>query len=267
MDSILEFEFLQNAIIGAILISIITGFIGSLISTNKMMFLSGAVAHCAYGGIGIALFFGIPIMLGTSLFSILAATILALVSLKIKDKTDTIIGVIWAFGMAVGIILIDLTPGYNTDLMSYLFGSILSISKEDIIFASILDISIIAFSLIFYKMIIAISFDKEFAKIRGLRVELFYIILMILIALSIVVSIRVAGLILIIALFSIPSFIAQFYSNSLLKMMIVSSLLSAIFIFSGLFISYYFDITSGAAIIVVASAIFFSFLGFVKNKI
>jgi len=264
MESILEFEFLQNAIIGAILVSIITGFIGSLISTNKMMFLSGAIAHCAYGGIGIALFFGISIMLGASLFSVLIAIVLALISLKIKDKTDTVIGVVWAFGMAVGIILIDLTPGYNTDLMSYLFGSILSISKEDIVFASVLDVVIVVFCLVFYKTIIAISFDKEFAKIRGLKVELFYIALMILIALSIVVSIRVAGLILIIALFSIPSFIAEVYSKSLLKMMIISSLLSAVFIFGGLFVSYYFNITSGAAIIIISLTVFFGFL--LKDK-
>ncbi len=134
MIEALSYEFIQNALIAGVLVSFISGIIGSLIVANRMVFLVGGVAHAAYGGIGLALFTGIPLFLGTSLFAVLAALFMAYITIKERDKTDIFIGLIWAVGMAIGIILVDLTPGYNVDLMSYLFGSILAVDHEDLYF-------------------------------------------------------------------------------------------------------------------------------------
>ena len=137
MLDILQYQFIQNAILAGILVSIASGIIGSLIVVNRMVFLAGGMAHTAYGGIGLAVFFGFPIFLGASIFTVFAALLMAKITLKNKENIDTIIGLIWAVGMAIGIILIDLTPGYNVDLMSYLFGSILAVSSNDIVYISI----------------------------------------------------------------------------------------------------------------------------------
>ena len=264
MSAVLEFEFLQNALIAAFLISIISGIMGSLISVNRMMFLSGAIAHSAYGGVGVALFFGFSILLGAAVFAVFMAVVLSAIMLFQKDKSDTVIGVLWAFGMATGIVFTDLTPGYNTDLMSYLFGSILSISKEDICFMISIDIAVVLFVTVFYRTIVSISFDREFANLKGINTAFFYTLYLVLGALSIVASERVVGLILVIALFSIPSFISGNFAKSLFKMMVYSTVLSIVFILSGLYISYMFDITSGASIILVSSTVFFILLLFSK---
>ncbi|MFP4487382.1 MAG: metal ABC transporter permease, partial [Campylobacterales bacterium] len=118
-----EYEFIQNALVAGILVSITTGIIGSLIVTNRIVFLAGGIAHTAYGGIGLAIYFGFSVFLGATLFAIASALLLAYLTYENKDRSDTIIGLIWAFGMALGVILVDMTPGYNVDLMSYLFGS------------------------------------------------------------------------------------------------------------------------------------------------
>ncbi|MGB3961686.1 MAG: metal ABC transporter permease, partial [Sulfurimonas sp.] len=130
----LSYQFVQNALIAGILVSFIAGIIGSLVVVNRMVFLVGGIAHAAYGGIGLALFTGIPIFAGTSLFAILAALFMAFITIHQRDKIDIFIGLTWAVGMAIGIIFVDLTPGYNVDLMSYLFGSILAVNQEDLYF-------------------------------------------------------------------------------------------------------------------------------------
>ena len=128
----LNYEFIQNAIIAGILVSFASGIIGSLIVVNRMVFLAGGIAHTSYGGIGVAVYFGLPIFLGASLFAVAAALLMSYIVLHEKNRIDTFIGLIWAVGMAIGILLIDLTPGYNVDLMSYLFGSILAVSTDDL---------------------------------------------------------------------------------------------------------------------------------------
>ena len=253
MLEILHYEFIQNALISAILVSIIAGIIGSLIVVNRMVFLAGGIAHTSYGGIGIAIYFGLPIFLGATLFSVSAALLMAYITLHNRHRIDTFIGLIWAVGMAIGIILIDLTPGYNVDLMSYLFGSILAVSKDDIYYMSILLVSIILVILFWYRDILAVSYDTQYAKLRGINVQFFYTLILVLSALTVVISIKVVGLILVIALLTIPIYIAEKLSNSLLSMMVISSILSTIFSLIGLFISYNYDISSGATIIIVSA--------------
>jgi zinc transport system permease protein len=234
---------------------------GTLVVVNRIVFLSGGIAHAAYGGIGLAFFFGWPYMLGTLGFSLLAALVMAVVTLRAKHRSDAIIGVIWAVGMAVGIILLDLTPGYNVDLMSYLFGSILAVPDSDLWIMSTVGLVIIGTVTFFYDDYLAMSYDEEFAQIRGVRVKFLYFLLISLLAVSIVMIIQVVGLILVIALLTIPPFIAEKYTNSLFKMMVFSCVLNIIFTLTGLWLSYAFNLTSGASIILVAGTGFLVALG------
>jgi len=265
MQELLSYSFFQHALIAALLVSIATGIIGTLIVVNRMVFLAGGIAHASYGGIGIALFFGLPIFLGTSAFSIAVAIIIALLTLKHKEHIDTYIGLIWAVGMAIGIVFIDKTEGYNSDLMSYLFGSILAVSKEDLFYMIAVVIMIISLVSLFYRKILAVSYDIEYAGLLGINTKFFYTLILILSSLTIVISIKVVGLILVIALLTIPTYIAQKLSSSLSRMMLLSATFSTLFSITGLILSYYLDITSGASIILVCAITFILFLVFFRN--
>jgi len=257
MLEILSYDFMQNALTAAILVSIITAIIGSLIVVNKMVFLSGGIAHSAYGVIGIAIFYSLPVLLCASIFSIIVTIIIAFLSYKKRENLDIIIGLMWAIGMSFGILLVDLTPGYNSDLMSYLFGSLMAVSSDDITFMVILLITILAILVLFFRDILAVSYDSEYAKLRGVKTRFFYTLILILASLSIVISIKVVGLILIIALLTIPIYIAQRYSSGLFSMMVLSAVLSTIFSLLGLYISYEYDLTSGPSIILISSIVLF----------
>jgi zinc transport system permease protein len=247
----LQYEFIQNALIAGVLVSIAAGIIGSLVVVNKITFLAGGIAHSSYGGIGLAIFLGLPVLFGATIFAVFAAFIIALITIKNRNRIDSIIGIMWAFGMALGIIFVDLTPGYNVDLMSYLFGSIIAVSNEDIIYLSILDCFIIFLVLFFYKQILAVSYDSEFAQLRGINVKFFYTLILILASLSVVAAIKVVGLILVIALLTIPTYLAEIFAKRLSFMMVFSSIIATIFTVCGLVISYLYDISSGASIILV----------------
>lgn len=257
----LQFEFMRNAVFAGLFASLVCGVIGSFVVVNRMVFLAGGIAHAAYGGIGLAFFFGIPYVYGTIGVSLAAALLMTAVSVKAKSRSDTFIGVLWAVGMAMGVILIDLTPGYHTDLMSYLFGSILAVPSRDIVWMSGLGAVTLFITIFFYRDILAISYDAEFAKLRGVPVNLLHFLFIALVAVSIVFIIRVVGLILVIALLTIPPYIAEKYSRSLMVMMVLSVILSVIFNMTGLWMSYTYDLTSGATIIMVAAAGFFLSLG------
>jgi len=253
----LQFEFMRNALLAGLLASIACGVIGTLVVVNRIVFISGGIAHAAYGGIGIAFFFGLSPLLGIGGFSLLIASLMAAVTLRNRQRSDTVIGVLWAFGMALGVILIDFAPGYTVDLMSYLFGSILAVPKSDLLLMVILDLIILSVVVFFYKDFLAISFDEEFARAMGVPVKPLYYALLAMIALFVVMIIRVVGLILVIALLSIPPYIAEKFSRSMSTMMVLSSIFSVIFVMSGLWLSYAFNLTSGATIIMVAAVFFF----------
>jgi zinc transport system permease protein len=248
----LHFQFMQNALLAGLLASIICGIMGTLVVVNRIVFLSGGIAHAAFGGIGLAFFFGWNYMVGTIGFSLVAALIMAAITQKARHRADTIIGVIWAIGMALGIILLDLTPGYNVDLMSYLFGSILTVPDSDIWMMLGTGAAITGIVIFFYNDYLALSYDEEFAQIRGIHVRPLYFLMIVMLALGIVMIIQVVGLILVIALLTIPPYIAEKYSKSLVKMMLISITLSAVFTITGLWLSYALDLTSGASIIMVA---------------
>ncbi|MCI6989119.1 MAG: metal ABC transporter permease [Campylobacter sp.] len=262
MQELISLSFMQNAFLGGFLVSIACGVIGTLVVINKMSFIAGGIAHGAYGGIGIAIYCGIPVLFGVSVFSVFLSLLVAYITLKDKVRFDSVIGAIWAFGMAVGIVLIDLSPGYNGDLMGYLFGSILMINGELLKFIALLDAVFIVFASFFYAQICASSFDSEFARLRGVKTTLIYYALIVLTGLCVVGTIQIVGLLLVIALLTIPPFIAEKFCKSVASMMVLSTILSVLFCFLGLIISYYFNLTSGACIIMVASITFFGVIAF-----
>ena len=256
MIEALSFSFMQNAIISSLFVSVACGVVGALIVVNRMVFIAGGIAHSAYGGLGLAFFLGFSPLLGVFGFCLALSFLLAYLTYQNNKRIDSIIGAIWAFGMAFGIVLIDLTPGYNVDLMSYLFGSILSVSTSDIWLISSVSLTILVLVIIFYKEIVAVSFDIEFAKLKGVHVKFFYTLLIVITALCIVATIRVVGLILVIALLTIPPYIAEKFCSKLFSMMLFSTLLSITFSIIGLILAFYFNLTSGATIILVASLAF-----------
>jgi zinc transport system permease protein len=252
MIEALQFEFMRNALVAGLLVSVICGIMGALVVVNRIVFLSGGIAHASYGGIGLSFFLGIPYLFGTIGFSLLAGLVMAFVSMKAKHRADTIIGVIWALGMAFGIIMIDLTPGYNVDMMSYLFGSILTVPAVDIVIMLVVGLLMIVLVALYYKDLLALSYDEEFAQIRGVPVKGLYFALICMLAVTIVLVIRVVGLILVIALLTIPPFIVEKHAKSLVQMMVGSSVLGIVFTIIGLWFSYRYNITSGATIIMVS---------------
>ncbi|MBM9604008.1 metal ABC transporter permease [Desulfopila inferna] len=257
MIEALHFEFMRNALMAGVLASVICGVIGTLIVVNRLVFLSGGVAHSAYGGIGLSFYLGIPYMLGAVGFSFLAAMFMAAVTIKSKQRSDTIIGVIWAVGMATGILLLDMTPGYNVDLMSYLFGSILSVPFSDLLTMSIIGGLILLLIAYYFQDLLVMSYDEEFAMVRGVPVRGLYFLLIGIVAITVVMVVQVVGLILVIALLTIPPYIAEKYTRSLFQMMMLSCCLALIFTIGGLWASYAFDLTSGAVIIFLAGIAFF----------
>jgi len=256
MIEALQFGFMQNALVAGLLASIICGVIGTLVVVNRLVFLSGGIAHAAYGGIGLAFYFKWPYLPGTIGFSLAAAMLMAYVSHTVKHRADTIVGVIWAVGMAFGIILLDLTPGYNVDLMSYLFGSILTVPLSDLVVMTIVGVVITMLVFFYYPDLLAMSYDEEFARIRGVHVKALYFGLIGMLAVTIVLVIQVVGLILVIALLTIPPFIVEKYAKSLAQMMLASSILGAVFTLVGLWLSYRYNLTSGATIILVSGSAF-----------
>lgn len=257
MIEALQFEFMRNALAAGLLAAVICGIMGTLVVVNRIVFLSGGIAHAAYGGIGMAFYFGWPYYITTMAFSLASAMVMAAVSIRSRHRSDTIIGVIWAVGMACGIIFLDLTPGYNVDLMSYLFGSLLTVPSKDMWLLLALVLVITAVVAVYYNDFLAMSYDEEFARIRGVPVTALYFALIGMLAVAIVMIIQIVGLILVIALLTIPPFIMEKHAGSMVRMMVGSSVLGAVFTVTGLWLSFSFDLTSGASIILVAGVVFF----------
>ncbi len=257
MIDAMQFEFMRNALAAGLLASIICGVIGSLVVVNRIVFLAGGIAHAAYGGIGLSAFMGWPFLPGTMGFSLVSAAAMAGATLNARHRADTVIGVVWATGMATGVILLDLTPGYQVDLMSYLFGSILTVPRADLAIMLILVAIILAGVGYHYNDWLAMSYDDEFARVRGVPVTRLYMMLICLIAVSVVMLIQVVGLILVIALLTIPPYIAERYAPTLAHMMAMAVALGVVFTVSGLWLAYAFNLTSGASIIIVAALGFF----------
>jgi zinc transport system permease protein len=255
-------KFLKYAFIMGSLASICFGIIGTFVTTKRIGYLAGAISHCVFGGIGLAIFLQVNMglawfdpMLGAVLAAIIAAVTMGLVSLHAKEREDSIIGTLWAVGMASGILLIDKTPGYF-NLASYLFGDILLISSKDLLYVACLDTLVLCSSIIFFNRFFGVCFDSEFTLLRGINTSFFYLFLLVLTALTIVLLVRIVGIVLVIALLTIPPAIASFYAKRLWQMMLYSCLLCLFFTWTGLGVSYSFSLSSGPTIIVLSGSVY-----------
>ncbi len=256
LASIFSYEFMCNALIASFWISLATGIIGTLVVLNRIVSLSGGIAHAAYGGVGLAYYFGQDPMIGALLFSTTSALVMGAAQRKSKSGADTLIGVMWSIGMAVGIIFISLTPGYKANLMSYLFGSILAVSRSDLVLMTVVAFLVLGFAFFFYRSLLAISYDETFSTVRNLPVTLIYLTMLVLVGLTVVVAMRMVGLILVIALLTIPPAISLNFFKDMRWIMISSFLLSIIFCFAGLVISFQTNVQAGPVIILLASVVF-----------
>jgi zinc transport system permease protein len=248
-SSIFQYEFIIKGLLGAVFASITAGLAGTYIVSKRMVFLSGGISHASFGGIGIGYFAGINPVIGAAVFSILSALGIEYLSVKQKIREDSAIGILWAFGMAIGIIFIYLTPGYTPNLMSYLFGSILTVTYGDIIALGIMSLLLILYFSIFYRTILYISFDEQFARTYSAYVNVFKYITTALVALTIVLNIRMAGVVLVISLLTIPPNIAMIFTKVYTKIVVWSVVAGFIGTTTGYAISYFAGIPVGATII------------------
>jgi len=250
----LQFSFMRNALMAGVLVSITCGIIGTFVVVKRIVFISGGIAHAAYGGIGLGYFLKFNPVLGAITFSVAAALGMGVVQRKTRQRADTVIGAMWAIGMALGIILVDLTEGYKADLMSYLFGSILTVPASDLLIMLALNLVIVALVALFYKELLAISFDETFATVETVPVDAIYMALLCAVGLTVVMMMRVVGLIMVIAMLTIPAAISGQFVKDMRKMMVLASILGIIFTTTGLWLSYSWNLTSGATIILVSGA-------------
>jgi zinc transport system permease protein len=247
--SIFQYDFIIKGLLGAIFASITAGLAGTYIVSRKMVFLSGGITHASFGGIGIGYFAGFNPIVGAAVFGILSALGVEYLSLKQKIREDSAIGILWAFGMAVGIIFIYLTPGYSPNLMSYLFGSILTVTNADIIALGIMSVVLIVYFSAFYRTILYISFDETFARTYSPYVNVFKYVTTALVALTIVLNIRMAGIVLVLSLLTIPPNIAMILTKVYSRIIFWSIISGFIGTVAGYVVSFFVGIPTGATII------------------
>jgi len=246
IDALLHYSFMQNAFVAALLASIICGIIGTIVVEKKLVSMSGGVAHASFGGIGAGYFLGIEPIIGGIVFALITSLSVAILKRKTTTYTDTIISMFWSGGMALGILFIALTPGYPPDMTSYLFGDILSVSYFYLVVMFILTLVVIVMIFGMFNYWKIYLFDEEYTKIMGIQTIFLETVLYVLVAMSIVILIRVVGVILSISMLTIPPAIGRLYTHELHKIMILAGLLGTLFTISGLTISYYINIPSGA---------------------
>jgi zinc transport system permease protein len=256
-----DFPFLRNALFGGLLGSVLFGVIGSVVTVRRIASLAGAVSHAVLGGIGMALYLsasklpGFPPMGGAFIFAVAAALLIGAVSLRAKQREDTVINAIWAIGMSVGILFMAKTSGY-ADPSSYLFGNILLVSTRDLYLLAALDTLVLVLAWRFYPQIEASSFDEEFARARGVPAEGVFLVLLVVTALAIVLLQTFVGIVMVIAMLTLPAGTAGCFARSLGGMMLISGLFSALFSSAGLALGWVFDAPAGAVVVILAGAVF-----------
>ncbi|MFO0840340.1 MAG: metal ABC transporter permease [Phycisphaerae bacterium] len=273
LHAVATMPFLQYALLTGVLASVACGVVGTYVVVRRITYIAGGVSHCVLGGMGAAKYLNVvhgwtwltPLH-GAIVAALLAAVIIGLVSLRAKQREDTVIGAIWAIGMAIGVLFISRTPGYNEDLMSYLFGNILFVRPADLWLIAALDGLILVLGLAFYNQFLAVCFDEQFARLRGVPVEFFYLLLLCLTALTVVVLVTVVGIVLVIALLTLPVALAGFFARSLWQMMILATIASALLTTSGLALSYGPDLPAGATTIVLSAAAYLLLLLFAPRR-
>ncbi len=254
--------FVRNAMLAGLLSSILFGTLGAVVTVKRIAGLAGAISHAVLGGIGMALFLsatgivpGLPPIVGAFAFAVIAAGIIGFVSLKAKQREDTVINAVWAIGMSVGVLFIAKTPGY-ADPMSYLFGNILLVSAKDLVMLAVLDVAVVLLAWRFYPQIEASAFDEEFARVRGVPTDTIFMATLAVTAIAVVLLQTFVGLVMVIAMLTLPSGTAGFVSRNLAGMMFGGAVMSAVFTVAGLAASWALDMPAGAVVVVVAGAVF-----------
>jgi zinc transport system permease protein len=254
--------FLQNALMASLLASILFGILGSVVTVKRIAGLAGAISHAVLGGIGMALYLSstrlvpfITPMAGAIIFAVLSAFIIGLVSLKAKQREDTVINAIWAIGMSLGVLFLSKTPGY-TDPTSYLFGNILLVSRSDLFLLAALDVIVLLLVWRFYPQIEASAFDEEFARVRGIPTDTVFLVILGITAIAVVLLQTFVGLVMVIAMLTLPAGTAGYLARNLAGMMVFSWIFSSIFSFAGLALSWHYDLPSGAVVVVLSGAVF-----------
>ena len=258
LKAITEYQFLQHACIACLLSSIICGIIGVIIIEKKLVMMSGGIAHTAYGGVGLGYLLGFEPIIGALAFSAFSAVGIGYVNRKGKVRSDVVIGLLWSFGMACGIFFIGMMKGYPPDLSSYLFGSILAVTKQDIYLMIALSAVIVFIVAALFSHWKSYLFDEEFASVTGIKTNFLDYLLLVLIAMTVVVLIRVAGIILVIAMLTAPAATAALFTTKLKNRMLLSILIGLFYSFFGLWISYNWDIASGATIVFISVITYFA---------
>jgi zinc transport system permease protein len=251
MENIFEYSFVVRSLLGALFASITAGLAGTYIVSRRLVFLSGGITHASFGGIGLGYYLGINPVVGAAVFGLGSAIGMEYMSARGRMREDSAIGILWALGMAVGIIFIYLTPGYAPNLMSYLFGSILTVTNGDLIALGIISVVLIIYNALFYRTLLYISFDENYARTFTRRVDLFKYISVGLTGLAIVLNIRMAGVIMIIALLTIPANIIMLFTREYLRIVILSTAVSFIGISGGFAVSWFTNLPTGATIVTV----------------
>ncbi len=261
MLEVLGFEFFRNALLAGVLASIACGIIGTYVVVRRMVSVSGGISHAAFGGVGLGYYLGIDPLLGATVFTVATALGMGVLEIRARQQMDTIIGAVWAAGMALGILFVYLTPGFAPDLFSYLFGNILLVPQGDVLLMAVLVAIIVAIVGLFYLEFQAVTFDPDYARVMNLPVERLSLLLLVLVALTVVMLIRVVGIILVIALLTIPAAISRLYTGRVWSMMLLAIGLGALFTLIGIGLSYVLNVPSGATIILVSTAAYAAALG------
>lgn len=263
IEALVDHAFMRNALMTGLLASVACGVIGSYVVVRRITYIAGGIAHSVLGGIGASLYLArahgwvwLDPLYGALAAALLAALVIGLVSLRARERADTVIGAVWAIGMAAGVLFLTRTPGYAEDLMSYLFGNILMVTTKDLWLIAALDAVVLIAGMLFYNQLLAVSFDEEFSEARGLRVEFYYLLLLALTALTVVLLVTVVGIVLVIALLTIPAAVAGRFVSRLSHMIVAAVLLSAAFTTGGLALSYDPNLPAGATVILLAGAVY-----------
>jgi len=251
-----QHAFLQTAVAAALLASIGCGIMGTYVVVKRIAFIAGGIAHSVLGGMGAAAYFGVDPLHGALPAAVTAALLIGWVRLHWRAQEDTLISALWAIGMAVGVLFIAKAPGYQSDLMSYLFGNILLVPRESLWFMAALDLLLVAIVAAYHRQFLAVVFDEEFARLRGIPVGFFYLLLLVLVAVTVVLLIQVVGLILVLALLTLPAAVAAHYVHSIGRMMLIATLLGALLSIAGLALSYGPDLPAGPTIILLAGGVY-----------
>lgn len=248
---ILQYTFFQNALIGILLISIVAAIIGTYIVIRRMVFIAGGLTHASFGGLGIGYFAGISPTLSALIFAIATAMGIELTSRNKRIREDSAIALFWALGMAVGIIFIFLTPGYTPGLSEFLFGNILTITTTDIMLFAAYTTALLLYVAWQYRPILYTAFDADFARIKGINTSCINTIMMLFIAIGVVLSIRLIGIMLLMSVLTLPQIIAELYTSQYKTMMLLSGIMCLISSVAGLFISAIIAVPTGACIVVL----------------